>query len=146
MLCCLANGFKFPPMIIFKEGNGQIPKKLKDTYDNSRVVLKGNKSGWMTSKVLEEWIKEVWEPNIEEGTSYLLIWDSFSCHKNLNIINCLLEEYDTQVEIIPRGCTSVLQPLDVGINESLKSIIKRNFEDWKIARQDLPPSNLFALE
>ncbi len=57
-----------------------------------------------------------------------------------------MEKYDNQVDINHGGCTSVLQPWDVGINKSLKSIIKRNFEDWKIARQDLPPSNLFALE
>jgi len=38
----------------------------------------------------------------------------------------LLEDYDTNVEIIPGGCTSVLQPLDIGINKPLKSRVRRH--------------------
>ena len=52
-----------------------------------------------------------------KNESYLLVWDSFSVHKDTTIINLLSKEYDTDVAIIPRGCTPVLQPLDVGINQ-----------------------------
>ena len=45
VLCCLANGFRFPPMLIFKESTGQLPKKLKDAYDEKKIILKANKNG-----------------------------------------------------------------------------------------------------
>jgi len=120
VLCCFADGKKVPPMLIFKESNGQLPKKLKDAYDKNRIIIKANQKGWMTQSLMEEWVKENWAPVLDKNKSYLLIWDSFICHKNKQLLELLAENYDTAVEIIPGGCTSVLQPLDVGINKPLK--------------------------
>ena len=35
-----------------------------------------------------------------------------------------------EVEHIPAGCTSFCQPVDVGINRSLRVIIHKDWEDW----------------
>ncbi len=130
VLCCLANGDKLPPMLIFKETNGKLPKKLLNVYDNKKIVIKANKNGWMTTQLMKEWVEEIWRPNIIPEHGYLLIWDSFQCHQNQELINTLLEEHDTEVDIIPGGCTSILQPLDVGINKSLKNNMRNQFENW----------------
>jgi hypothetical protein len=61
-------------------------------------------------------------------TSSLLIWDSFKAHESKEIIeDFFIEKVDTDVAIIPGGCTPVLQPLDVGINKSFKDNIKKKF-------------------
>ena len=134
VLCCLADRYRFPPMLIFKEANGKLPKKLKNVYDERRFVLKANAKGWMNSNLLKQWVDEVWKPNINKEQSYLLIWDSFSAHKDEDIIKYLLEELDTEVAVIPGGCTSVLQPLDVGINKPVKDRLRKAFQEWSVER------------
>jgi hypothetical protein len=134
VLCCLADGSKLPPMLIFKENSGNLPKKLQGAYDSRRVVIRANKKGWMTQELMEDWMKEVWIPNTDRNKSYLMIWDAFACHKNEKLINQLAETCDTTVEIIPGGCTSVLQPLDVGINKPLKTKIRSEFQNWSVAK------------
>jgi len=68
------------------------------------------------------------------GTSprYPWIWDSFSAYKDKKVIECLLEDLDTEVAIIPGGCTPVLQPLDVGINKPVKDRLKKNFKNGQL--------------
>jgi len=65
------------------------------------LVIKANAQGWVNKKMLQEWIKEVWLSNIKKDMSYLLVWDSFSCHEDQELLLSLLEEHDTLVEIIP---------------------------------------------
>lgn len=125
-------------MLIFKEASGALPKKLRDTYDPKKIVLKANSKGWMNSTLLLDWVKEIWAPNVKEGESYLLIWDSFSAHKDETVLETLLEDLYTEVQIIPGGCTPVLQPLDVGINKPLKDKIRREFEAWSTERLTNP--------
>ncbi len=140
VLCCLANGDKFPPMLIFKESSGTIPKKIKDMYDKKKIVIKGNHQGWMNAQLLQEWVDEVWKPNIIDEKGYLMIWDSFASHKDPKISEYLLEECDTQVVQIPGGCTSVLQPLDIGINKPLKDKMRKRFQSWVVPKLLNPTS------
>jgi len=121
-------------MVLFKETTGQLPKKIQDAYDSKKVVLKGNKSGWMTTELLKEWIAKAWVPNIAKDTSYLLVWDSFSVHKNEEVIEDLLINRNTEIAVIPWGCTSILQPLDVGINKPFKDKVRQDFQDWSISK------------
>ena len=138
VLCCLADGSKLPPMLIFKENSGNLPKKFKDAYDNKRIILKANRKGWMTQELMDEWVQEVWVPNTNRNKSYLITWDSFACHKNKELIDKLAADYDTLVEMIPGGCTSVLQPLDVGINKPLKTKIRGDFQKWSVDKLTNP--------
>jgi hypothetical protein len=50
----------------------------------------------------------------------LLILNAFCGHTVDSVKNRLVEK-NTNIAIIPGGCTSKLQPLDVSINKSFKS-------------------------
>lgn len=39
------------------------------------------------------------------------------------------KKLNTAISVIPRGCTSYIQPLDVSINKIMKNIIKQYEED-----------------
>ncbi|RZJ99490.1 MAG: hypothetical protein EOO43_26260 [Flavobacterium sp.] len=130
VLGVFANGAKLTPMLIFKEASGKLPKKIEDAYDEKKIVLAGNRKGWMDGSLLQEWIQKVWREAIEPDKYYLLIWDSFAPHKSENIVQCLQETYDTEVVIIPGGCTSVVQPLDLGINKPMKDRLRSKFSGW----------------
>jgi len=50
----------------------------------------------------------------------MLVYDSFRGHTVNSVKNRLVEK-NTNIAVIPGGCTSKLQPLDVAINKSFKS-------------------------
>ncbi len=68
-------------MLIFNEATGILPKKIQDKYDEHKIIIKANKKGWMNQKLLDDWIEEIWRPNLLNDESYLLIWDSLAPHK-----------------------------------------------------------------
>jgi len=141
VLAVFADGKKLPPMIVFKESSGNLPKKIQGAYDSKRIIIKANKKGWMNETLLEEWINEIWAPNIKQNESYILIWDSFAPHKTKKIVDNLINEYDTDVLIIPGGCTPVLQPLDVGINKPVKDKLRSKFSKWMTKQTEESLSN-----
>ena len=53
----------------------------------------------------------------------MLVLDSFRDHTTNPVKNQLVEK-NTNIAVIPGGCTSKLQPLDVTINKSFKSKVK----------------------
>jgi len=70
---------------------------------------------------------------VQTSTSYLR---RFLCSKE-----SLAAEYDTEVAIIPGGCTPVLQPLDVGVN---KPLLRKEFEAWSVKRMIDPIKPIFS--
>lgn len=81
-----------------------MPKKLQNAYDEKKIIVRANKKGWMNQELMKEWVRKVWIPHIKKDRSYLMIWDSFSCHKNQELIDSLNEDNDTTVALIPGGC------------------------------------------
>ena len=75
-----------------------------------------------------EWIKNVLRPFTNHALT-LLVMDSYRAHltyamkKELHKANC-------DVAIIPGGCTSLLQPLDVSINRPYKAWMRKEFQDY----------------
>ena len=63
----------------------------------------------------------------------LMALDSYRCHMMASIVNCI-QDLSVEVEHIPRGCTSLCQPLDVGINKPLKVHIRRMWNEWMIKK------------
>ncbi len=77
---------------------------------------------WMDEKLMFEWITKVWIPYVGKNRA-LLCLDTFSAH----LTEAVREEFTrigTKLLIIPGGCTSVLQALDVSLNKPFKSYIR----------------------
>ena len=62
----------------------------------------------------------------------MLVLDSFHGHIVESVKN-QLKEKNTNMAVIPGGCTSKLQLLDVAINKSFKSKVKDQYNDWMIS-------------
>lgn len=80
---------------------------------------------------MKEYLKHIWQPYVEETANRLglpdhnalLTLDSFKAHTTDNITK-MLKEHSTTHCVVPGGCTSKLQPLDVSINKPFKQILK----------------------
>ena len=80
--------------------------------------------------IMEHWVNEAWAPCdlAIEGPKPLLI-DSFAVHHTSCICN-LIAHCNTELEIIPPGCTSKPQAMDVGIDKPFKDRICHCIEDF----------------
>src|SRR3989442_1439327 len=91
----------------------------------------------MIEAIMLEWIKKVLVPfKLPPNTMKYLIMDLCSSHKKDYVLK-LLTENKIFLSLIPGGCTSILQPLDVVVNKPLKDYIRQKFEAWFLEKVSL---------
>ena len=74
----------------------------------------------MDEKRMLEWMPYV------QGKPALLSLDTFSGHLT-EAVKDAFDKCGTKMLVIPGGCTSVLQPLDISINKPFKSYIRQSW-------------------
>ena len=60
-----------------------------------------------------------------------LILDAYRVHMMGNIVNCI-QSLGIEVINIPAECTYLCQPVEVGINKSIKTGMREKWEDWML--------------
>ncbi|GFV28656.1 pogo transposable element with KRAB domain [Trichonephila clavipes] len=122
-LCCAANGLKLPPMLIFKR------KTLPKENFPKGVEIRAN--GWINEQIMLSWLQSIWRKrkNSFFHPKAFLIIDSMKAHVSENVKNAL-KSTSAKIVIIPGGLTKKLHPIDVGINKSFKSKVRKLWEQW----------------
>lgn len=126
VLAVSASGEFLPTMAIFKG-----KRDPKDLQIPQGWVVCYNDKAWMREDIMIRWIKEILRPYTQRRPA-LLVMDSFSAHITTSI-RSELERINTYPAIIPGGCTSKAQPLDVVINKPYKDRIR---QCWTLFMQD----------
>ena len=86
---------------------------------------------WMDEELMEQYLQFIWQPYVEKTPEELglpdhdslLMLDSFKAHITEKI-ETRMKEHGTTHCVIPGGCTSKLQPLDVSLNKPFKQVMK----------------------
>ena len=118
-LSCTGSGDRLPAFAIFKG-----KRKLK-FIPPREMKIAVQKKAWMDSVLMLRWFKSIILP-YTKGRRSLLVIDSFSAHENASFLE-LANANSVDVAIIPGGCTSKVQPLDVSINKPFTVAVK---EKW----------------
>ncbi|GMF32125.1 unnamed protein product [Phytophthora lilii] len=71
----------------------------------------------------------VWAPYVASNPSSLLLLDEFNSHIQ-PVFGRQLSDLGTDLNIIPGGYTSVLQPCDVGVDKPIKEAVRAQYDDW----------------
>ena len=121
-LACTASGKMLPPFVVFK---GKTKRTLKKLNVPKGVVCTTQPKAWMDEERMLEWIDEVWKPYVR-GRPALLSLDTFTAHLT-EAVKDSFHKCHTKLLIIPGGCTSILQPLDVSVNKPFKSYIRQSW-------------------
>lgn len=87
-----------------------------------RVVVKFNPKAYANSTNVVEWLEEQVIP-VLEGRPTLIVLDMFGSHKTDEVLDTM-RAHDITLGVVPGGCTSMVQPLDVSINRPFKDILK----------------------
>ena len=122
ILSCLADGTKLKPAVVFKRKTMPKEKLPKD------IVVFVQEKGRVDERVLFGWLREVWfkRPGALLNGKSMLVWDMFRAH----LLKSELKRNRTYQRVIPGGCTSVLQPLDVCLNKPFKVHMRQKWNEW----------------
>jgi hypothetical protein len=125
----MSGGTNFIPLFVFPLTN--TPTYLDDLVKSNKVLLFGQKKGWINEASFCQYIKEFakWLPKYRESIKvppdekFYLFLDSHGSRKSSEMIKVCM---DAKIELItfPSHCTHILQPLDVGIYAHFKKNLR----------------------
>ena len=102
------------------------------------------------------WVDGGWDscPSVAtaplEGIMPLIALNSYRCQMMASVVN-RIQELGVEVEHIPRGCTALCQPLNVGLNKPLKCHIHRMWNECMLEEgildgKAVPPTREFIVQ
>ena len=116
---------RLKPVIVGKSAK---PRVIKDIMHRLPVVYKNSKSAWFTQDITKQWFHEVFDPAVrahqawygvdKEDVKAVLLLDNAPAHP----ADTILSSKDGKVKamFLPPNTTSLLQPMDQGVIESMK--------------------------
>ena len=116
------NGNVLPLMIIFKG-----KRELKLDVPRGYVVCVQEK-GWVDEPIMLRWVNEIFRRYTKRKPS-IIVLDSFRAHLT-DTVKLAFRRVNAAMAVIPGGCTSKLQPLDVVINKPFKDILRKTWEGF----------------
>lgn len=139
-MCVTASGKVLKPYLIFKGKPGaRIEKKELVNYPAEwDMFYSCQDSAWTDKRVMLLWVAKVLKPYVDgapDGIIPLLFLDSYRCHMMHSVVDAI-QSLGVEVEIIPGGCTSLVQPVDVGVNKPFKNRLREYWEGWMIENVD----------
>jgi hypothetical protein len=88
----------------------------------------------MDEEMMNKWIDLVlvpWKNTKALEVVPIIILDAYHIHMMGNIVN-RIQSLGIDVVHIPPGCTYLCQPVDVGLNKSIKTGMREKWEDWMV--------------
>jgi hypothetical protein len=134
-LTVCADGTKLPPLLVFKgKPGGQIEREfVKESYPpECKYIVQQN--AWTDERVMLFWVENVLAPYIKTcpaGIVPYLLLDKYKTHTT-TAVSKVIEELGVEWDIIPGGCTGLVQPIDVGIGKPFKNRVRHQWEDFMV--------------
>ena len=135
LLAVTASGTLLPPQLIYQGKTDGCHPKISFPADWN---VTHSDSHWSTETTMLEYIDKVIVPyvvkernrlELADDHPALAIFDMFAAHRCSSVLAKLQSNNIHQV-FVPAGCTGELQPLDVGVNQDFKNLMKNSFARW----------------
>lgn len=113
-----------PLLVVLQEQNGKFgPRVQSSLFKAENIYALASKSGKLSSDLFQKWLKNVYFPC--SGKTSVLLLDSWNGASEKLIKESLPENSSVIVKTIPKGCTNLVQPLDVLGFRIWKSFVRR---------------------
>lgn len=136
-----AAGGLLTPMLTFKgKRDGRIAtRELPHNPETGRLVLNCQDNAWIDEYTMLQWVNNVLRPyvhevaplNVHPRQAPVLLLDAFNVHSCESVL-AAIRDLGVRVYRIPKGCTGLVQPVDVGIGRPLKSRIRRAWYNFML--------------
>ena len=120
-----ADGSKMHPMIIFK---GKRKDKALDRILG--VIIQMQENAWMDEELTLKWLRTVWGGLAATRERRMLVWDEFKAHRTERVKLCADQICNTDLVIVPVGCTALLQAPDISWNKPFKEHYRELWSTW----------------
>ena len=125
----LLNNIQMKPFIIFK---GKTTRCLQDIPLMESYELSYQEKAWCSDYQFIKFLS-----SLPKDKKILLLYDNFRGHKTEDVTKFLKTHLPlVDILLLPPNTTSIMQPLDIGINKSVKSHIRSKYTDWLIKNID----------
>ena len=125
MLAALADGTKLTPLVLLPRKR---PLPAADIPLGLAVYMCGTGKSWCNEEIIMYWLAKIWGRN--NHIRRLLVWDSFRAHITPRVKQAVRSTFNSDMAVIPGGCTSKLQPADVSWNKPFKSKMAELYDQW----------------
>ena len=127
-----ASGEMLTPMVVYKgTWQGRIAtREIRDHPQGMKYVMQPK--AWFDEATMLDWVNVVLRPYVVTapvGIIPILFLDWFKMHL-LGSVADAIQGLGVELEIIPPGCTGLVQPIDVGINKPFKANMRKIYTEW----------------
>ena len=121
LACVSASGYVLPPMMIYPRKRA-VPENMKIGAVPNTLFL-SSENGWINSTIYLQWL-QFFVQNIPPLRPVLLIQDGHASHISIEVIE-FAQQNGIHMLCLPAHTTHILQPLDVGVFKSFKSMFSK---------------------
>ncbi|XP_075050115.1 pogo transposable element with ZNF domain isoform X2 [Mixophyes fleayi] len=123
VLTILADGSLLPTLVCSR-GNS---KNVGDVSDS--IILETRDSGFTEEEIMELWSSKIWQKHVDgPNNKGMAVLDCHRSHMSDEVL-ALLSSTCTLPAVVPSGCSSKIQPLDVCIKRSVTSFLHKKWRD-----------------
>ncbi|KAJ0179204.1 hypothetical protein K1T71_002884 [Dendrolimus kikuchii] len=126
-----AAGQKLDPLIVFKGKHMYEQWMLEnpEKYDFD-LAYAASKRGWMETDIFYDYILKVIIPNLGKDRPVLFLYDGHVSHVDDKVVALAIENNITILKL-PAHTSHLLQPLDLAVFKSFKTIWDKNLVKWQ---------------
>jgi hypothetical protein len=131
-----ASGKMLMPMAIYKGTRYDCiaTRELCDHPQEMKYAMQPK--AWFDEATMLDWVDYVLKPYVAMapvGIIPILFLDSFKVHI-LGSVADAIQGLGVELEIIPPGCTGLVQPINVGINKPFKANMRKIYTNWLLGQ------------
>ncbi len=131
VFCGTLTGDFLPVQLIYKGKTPRCHPKFK--FPSGWHVTHSPKH-WANEETMIQYIDHIVLPYLEavretENAPALVIMDNFKGQITAKV-NCILEENNVHVCLLPPNTTDLLQPMDISVNKPAKEFLRKEFQQW----------------
>ncbi|KYO19690.1 pogo transposable element with ZNF domain isoform C [Alligator mississippiensis] len=131
VLTILADGSVLPTLVFFR-GHVNQPANVPES-----IILEAKENGYSDDEIMELWSTRVWQKHTEcQNSKGMLVLDCHRTHLSEEVLS-LLSASSTLPAVVPAGCSSKIQPLDVCIKRTVKNFLHKK---WKEQAKEMADS------
>ncbi|XP_063001871.1 pogo transposable element with ZNF domain [Elgaria multicarinata webbii] len=131
VLAILADGSVLPTLVFYR-GRVEQAANVPET-----IVLEAKESGYSDDEIMDVWASKVWHKHIESQNSKgMLVLDCHRTHLSEEVLS-VLSSSSTLPAVVPAGCSSKIQPLEVCIKRTVKNFVHKK---WKEQAKEMADS------